>query len=378
MRGDPPIFNRNGWLRDNRKWYGVGISILALAAVTTGLWGAQWITPRERELDHPAIPDKSLSVWVVVGPSDAGDDRRHELLSRNRSTIDAVVPNWYTLAVDGKLEGGTDNTLQRLAQELRIPLQPLVRVAVPDKAVSAGKDLFYSPMAPDQERVMKDVVDRLLEVAETPGVSGLHLDLGAITSSDQSQDGMLSFLRHLSERLGEREQELILHVDPVHDRTDLSALVDLADAIHVAGFRIYQPGDTPGPVAPLAWSRAAVDQTLNEVQHSQRVILGLAAFGYDWAVDHDNGQEPETIPLVRAQKLQESAGGGAVQRTETEVPFFRYQAEQEDHVVWYEDGMAIRPKMQYARELNLRGVMIWNLEFTDDSYWQSVAAHQSE
>lgn len=315
---------RSHWLKGNRKWYGVGAGIVALVALTAGLWGTQWITPREREHDHPAIHDKAFRVWAVAGIASAGEERTRTLVRDHRDDIDALVPDWFALAADGSLLGAPEPDLQRLAREQALPLQPLVRLLAPGKDASPATAPFYR--APDAAPAITAAVDKLLAAAETAGATGLHLDLRAVAGADDGRAGdrddqdddrwdrdLRTFLRTLRTRMRQRDLELVLHVDAA-DAPALRPLVDLADAVLLRTFNESGDAGAPGLAMPQAETRAAIDRALAAVQDSKQVLIGL--------------------PVA--------------------------------------DDETIRPQLQYALEWSLGGVAVFNLEHAGDAFWRTV------
>lgn len=363
--------DEQGWLGRRRKWGGVGAAIIGVVVIAAVLWGAQWLTPGQREIEHPAIPDKILQIYTVVGPGGNPesnmDDTVQQLLSTYGDAIDALIPTWYTLTLNGEL---VENPNWARQEEVigDLPRQPLIIM---------GEAGTASPFYQDQER-SRQAVDQLLEIAGPPGTTGLQLDLRAVQSHLANEE-MHEFLELVSTALNGQNQdkELILLVAPDHDQVDLRKLSEIADAIHIPAFREYEPDEDPGPVAPLEWMRAAVDRAMEEIQDPKQLILGIPAFGYRWTFTEGSLHEPpEHIPYSEASRQAGETEAGEPSRTETEIPHYRYVEGTDEHQVWYEDGISARPKLQYAREWNLRGIAVWNLEMTDDTYWRAIIEEQ--
>jgi spore germination protein YaaH len=52
----------------------------------------------------------------------------------------------------------------------------------------------------------------------------------------------------------------------------------------------HRPGTSPGPVAPLAWVEANIQNTLQTVP-PEKLWLGIPGYGYRW-------RSPETRPVA--------------------------------------------------------------------------------
>ncbi len=128
-------------------------------------------------------------------------------------------------------------------------------------------------------------------------------------------------------------------------------------------------GEPPGPVAGMDWVEPCVQYAVSVVP-SEKISLGIPAYGYDWDLTHGTGVQVfwKNIPALISRT-------GAIPQWDTasSSPFFTYQAsDKSSHVVWYEDTTSIPIKSKLVLSYNLAGVSMFALGFEDQSFWEAV------
>ncbi len=114
-------------------------------------------------------------------------------------------------------------------------------------------------------------------------------------------------------------------------------------------------------VAPINQVRPVVRFAVGEIP-SDRILMGMPNYGYDWTLPFEKG-------ISRAESLGNQT---AVQRAvnfnaaiqfdqQAQSPYFFYQNEGREHVVWFEDVRSITAKMDLADEYSLLGLGYWNI-----------------
>jgi spore germination protein YaaH len=105
---------------------------------------------------------------------------------------------------------------------------------------------------------------------------------------------------------------------------------------------------------------------------SNKISLGIPAYGYDWNLTAGTGVQVHwaNIPALIAR-----TGATPQWDSATSSPFFSYQTEgRASHVVWYEDATSIPLKSALVVTYNLGGVSVFALGFEDQSFWDAIHA----
>ncbi len=151
---------------------------------------------------------------------------------------------------------------------------------------------------------------------------------------------------------------------------DWQAIGRAADEVRVMAYDYSSASSPPGPIAPPSW----VDQVLKlatEQVPRDRITLGLATYGYDWAGDGSGA----AVQWADVQAIAERHGAAPQWDTPTSSPWLRYADEQgREHTIWYEDARSLGGKLDLARRYDVRSVVLWRLGGEDPAIWSALRA----
>ncbi|OFW77922.1 MAG: hypothetical protein A2201_08810 [Alicyclobacillus sp. RIFOXYA1_FULL_53_8] len=89
-----------------------------------------------------------------------------------------------------------------------------------------------------------------------------------------------------------------------------------------------------------------------------KILLGLAAYGYDWNTTTGASATDCSIPTIDALIAQYHVTPSW--DSTNAAPYFTYtDASGDSHTVYYENSASLEPKLQLATQFNLAGVAIW-------------------
>ena len=129
----------------------------------------------------------------------------------------------------------------------------------------------------------------------------------------------MAFVAELAAELHATDRTLTVSIPPVYDVAttgdrgywvyDHGAIAEHVDAIRIMAYDFSVA--EPGPIAPLAWVRQAVDGTSKAVpeQYHHKLVLGVPSYGTNWVVS-TAGECPATAEGrtgVTARSVQDLA-----------------------------------------------------------------------
>ncbi|WP_025026578.1 glycosyl hydrolase family 18 protein [Caldalkalibacillus mannanilyticus] len=125
-----------------------------------------------------------------------------------------------------------------------------------------------------------------------------------------------------------------------------------------------------GPVAGYNWVENVLKYAVSQIP-SEKILMGLPAYGYDWNTTAGSGHKAVTwrnIPNILA------ATGATPQWDEaSKSPYFHYtDSSGHRHVVWYENELSILEKTKLVEKYQLGGVSVWRMGLEDESFWKAV------
>lgn len=229
----------------------------------------------------------------------------------------------------------------------------------------------------DPER-QQNLIDQVLQTIQEKGFAGLDVDFEYLPGDlAQAYADFLARLRRLLRPMGrflwaalapktdERQRGLL------YEGHSYSAVGAAVDAVLLM---TYEWGYTYGPpmaVAPIANVRAVLDYAITEIP-SDKLLLGLPNYGYDWPLPFVQGttratsiSNQQAIELAIRYNIAIQYDGTA------QAPFFHYTDEGGTvHEVWFEDARSLDTKLQLIAEYNFAGGGIWNLMRPFAQLWQ--------
>jgi spore germination protein YaaH len=336
------------------------------------------------------------------------DPTSWDSLQAHPDQLDVVAAQWVTVDACGGLSTRDDQTLKQFAREHGIKLEPSLFTT------SGWLDHRLLTDESTRTTALENIVD--YTVAE--GYDGFDLDLEGVAASDR--DALTDFVSQLSTLLHDRDKLLTLALPAKERETtsgwsgafDYSALSAQADLVTIMAYEYRGPFSGPGSVAPYDWVARVAAYTAQHIA-PEKVLLGLAFYGYDWNTTSGGAHSlgfpramalaqyvhaepdfatdqrsltfaytaaagdsmPAAQPAPRPQHTLTSRNAPAcdvVPPTPSSAPRPTPLPESDTpqvHEVWVEDSLSAAARIGLVDAHNLRGVAAWRLGFEDPNLW---------
>lgn len=220
-------------------------------------------------------------------------------------------------------------------------------------------------------------VEEILHLVRSRQYDGINLDMENVDPRDR--DHLTAFVAELRDALAPAGYLLTVAVpaqvahDPHHQWSgafDYAALGRLADYIVIMTYDEHWAGGAPGPVASMPWVERVVAYA-RQAMPAGKIILGLAAYGYDWPAA---GGAARALSARQAMNLA-TAHNAAIQWDDTaQTPYFTYWSGGSRRIVHFENRYSAAFKLALARREGLAGVALWRLGLEEADLWQVLAA----
>ena len=309
-----------------------------------------------------------LGYYTVDFP---GDDLAAASYARHNDLIDLLVLFRYRPA------GGWQVAVRRLRRRQpgrAIQGQAMARCTISGRTGFDG-DVVGTVLA--DARVRERALGNLVQTVKEGGYVGLNL---IWSKSPRFRDYYTEFVADLHGLL--KSQGLLLYVvvpGKTHDERrntwsgafDYAALAQNCDALVIMAYDEHWAGGSAGPIASLGWVRAVAAYAVQKAG-ADKILLGIAAYGYDW------GDGPMAEMISASEAVRRAARTGAEINWDAAVasPKYRYWRDGVRHQVYFENKHSTIPKLDLVRELGLRGIAIWRLGYEDPGIWAEIAARR--
>ncbi|HHW11010.1 MAG TPA: SH3 domain-containing protein [Firmicutes bacterium] len=290
--------------------------------------------------------------------------------------LTAISPWTWEITASGGLVAsfGTAETGQalKLAGERGLSTYALIHnFALNSKGLQNFNATLVNSMLsnPDARRKL---VQNILATLKSWQFTGVHIDFEMVMPSDRYN--LQAFLKELYNTLHPAGFEVTMAV-PAKDREsvtnswsgayDYSALHPYLDLMMLMTYDEHWRGGAPGPVASLPWVESVVRFALNEGVPPEKIVLGVAGYGYDWP---RQGQA-RAVTYTQAITTAKNYGAQIQWDATAKVPYFHYG---DGRQVWFESRQSLSYKLGLVNKYGLAGISLWRLGQEDPGSWQII------
>lgn len=357
-------------VKDRRIWYILGglLALFVLVALARSLAGGPRLRPGPPSPSNKEPgSNKDTQKLKVMGFYSESQEKPGEDVQQNlrnhADIINYLSPFWYGVKPDGSLD---DKSRDKDFWFVRgkIKLVPLVN------NYKGNDDFMRSPAT------RRTAIDNLIRLADERGYDGYKMDFQLIPA--EVRDLQTVFIKELHARLKAKGKFLAVDVMPPlqipnePDAYDYKALAAITDFIVVMAYDRHSAESKPGPVAPYTWVDGLLNHLVNDLKvPSNKIVLGVAAYGYDWIDKGAAGATDRPAKVVhdmlRRMKITPEWDD------KEKANHFRYTDENgRKHEIWFEDQKTLPFKIALAKKYKLFGVALWRMGYEEDVWWQTL------
>jgi len=158
--------------------------------------------------------------------------------------------------------------------------------------------------------------------------------------------------------------------DPEHGWSgafDYARIGAAVDRVYLMTYDEHGYSSGPGPIASNGWVEAVVKYAVTAIP-AEKVYLGLAGYGFDWA----EGKKPRYLSHAQAVAKAEERGVSIRRDPASGAPTYRYRENGEEHEVWFEDAVSSKGKLALVESYGLAGIALWRAGLEDPGLWEEV------
>lgn len=229
-------------------------------------------------------------------------------------------------------------------------------------------------------------IKQIIHLINEYNLDGVNIDFEYVTDTEFPTVKFFNrFLEILNTKIKENKPSLIVSVDinatavlkdPAYDMVKIG---ELADQVILMAYDYHRAGSgRAGPVAPLyeQSNTASIEKSLSSLAGrvpSEKLILGLPFYGYEWQTVNANYKSP-TVPNTgalatyrRTHDLIKSRDDVQVNWEEkTQSPWLVYRQSGAIKQIYYENAKSLSAKLDFVDKNNLAGIAIWALGYEGD------------
>lgn len=318
--------------------------------------------------------DKGRFMVMAYYASDfPGDTAAHTSLSAHAGSgaIDAVGAFLHPINARGLIAGKPDPSLMNLARKNGRKV-----LAVVHNFTDGGFSRQVASSILANPKTRGAATGSIVWILNEYGYDGVNVDLENI--DPDHRDEYVAFLAELAQKMRGSGKLLTVCVpgktwDAPKDQWagafDYAKIGRVADKVVIMAYDEHWVGGNPGPVASITWVQNVVKYATKTIS-PDRILLGLAAYGYDWPTS--GGKAAGTGRMLGEPYLAEvarSSRATIMWDDRAQVPYFKYWRGTQERTVYFENRYSAAFKIALARKSGLGGVAVWRLGLEDPELW---------
>ncbi|MGC2333619.1 MAG: glycosyltransferase [Candidatus Acidiferrales bacterium] len=288
--------------------------------------------------------------------------------------LDLLIPEALAaVSADGNLTVDHDPKLAAFLQSLQAKNPPVDLQVMAMVNNYDAKTNVWCP--PEMLQMLANPVARarlaeqIEEYADAEREPGIVVDFESMPES--SMQDFQQFIHDLSMALHARNLKLMVALPAADWTYDYKYFASQTDAIILMNYDFHWPTSLPGPIAPQDWFVRNIDNMVKLVP-PDKLIMGIATYGYDWPVKTKNGPQPVAQAISFQQGVVTAVESGSDVLYDPVSFNLHYSYDDENnhaHNVWMLDGVTAYNELRAAERAGVRGTAMWRLGLEDSSMW---------
>ena len=290
----------------------------------------------------------------------AWDPQSFYSLKRNIKNINLVMPEW--IFIDPKTYGihtAIDKQGFDLMKKNGVPIMPMLSNNVNG---NFRADIVSVILRSPQKRVR--LIQEMLDLCIQNKFIGVNIDLEEL--NEKGDESLIQFVKEMAEAFHAKGLLISQDVVPFNKDYNVRELGKHLDYLCLMAYDEYSMGgEDAGPISSQKWIEAAVDDLVKDVS-SEKVILCLGAFGYDWS-------EKENVSLAYQEALARASTSNSLIHFDNNTYNLDYAYTDGDkivHQVYFNDAITHFNTMRFGSEYPLAGFSVWRLGSEDNRLWK--------
>ncbi|MBC8061299.1 MAG: fibronectin type III domain-containing protein [Clostridiaceae bacterium] len=295
----------------------------------------------------------------------SGDPSSYNSMAANTSTIDEIATQTYNTDSFGNISGLIPTNQITYANNNGVKTYVMLQ---------NNFDGNIAKSVLENQANRQALENNLLNAIKVNGYKGVNVDLEGVFYYDRNY--YTTFVQELYNLLTPLGYSVTLSVpaktsdSPTNSWSgayDYAALSNYCDKIAIMTYDEHYAGGAAGPVASIGWVENVVKYAVTVIP-SEKIMLGVAAYGYDWASSGTKAYGVNGMNNLAATN-NTTIKWDDVSKT----PYFNYtDTSGIYHSAWFENGQSLGYKLDLVNSYNLNGIAIWRLGLENTDYWTSI------
>lgn len=289
------------------------------------------------------------------------------------SELNTIMPEWFFIdAATDTLITNIDPDGLVLMKQNNVKILPMLsNVNLNDHDGTFDPDLLSKLLLNKSKR--EKLLKQLLVTLKANQFQGINIDFEEF-KNERTIDAMDAFQKELSDSLHKNGLLLTQDVMPDNEDFHVNQLARYDDYLFFMAYDQHYTSSVPGPVSEQRWIEKEMDKIAKDVP-SEKIVLCMAAYGYDWP----DGSDAETVTYQQALSLAKEFNATIDFDNDSYNCSFEYTDYNKiHHTVSFIDAGGNFNTMRFADEYSTAGVALWRLGSEDERIWDFYSRDLSD
>lgn len=290
-------------------------------------------------------------------------------LEKYGDKLNTIFPEWFFIdPVQHTLQSRIDSAGLALMRRKDLRIMPMLTNFSSSKNDFDGE--LVHPILNDEIK-RKAFIKQLADSFNYYHFQGINIDLEEL--EEKTNASLTAFQKELYEAFHTKGMMVTMDVAVKNDDYDYKKLSDYNDYIILMAYDQFSNSTTAGPVSAQKWIEESLDWTAARIA-SDKIILGIAGYGYDWA----NGKYYKTYTYNDAINEARAINAAIDYDNDSYNLHYNYTKEETDedgkiskieHQVWFTDAAGTFNTLRFNDEYSTAGTALWRLGSEDSRMW---------
>ena len=309
--------------------------------------------------NSPYFPD---STGIRAGFFVNWDPQSFSSLKQNISKLNLVIPEWFFIDVNADtMVTNIDKQAYSIIKSSGVRVMPILSNANYKSSKGEFDGNTLHRILHDEKKKQK-LINSIVENLTKNSFIGVNIDFEELKENDNAT--LTKFQKELYDVLHQKGFLVSQNVSPFNDDYDYKNLAKYNDYLFLMAYDENSEHSKPGPISSQKWIEASVAELTKHIS-PQKIVLNLAAYGYDWSKD-----TVSSITYQQALTVAAESDGSIEFDDETyNLHYSYYDGIDTLHQVHFVDAATNFNCMRFATESGLAGVALWRLGSEDQRLW---------
>ncbi|HWC51951.1 MAG TPA: glycosyltransferase [Chitinophagaceae bacterium] len=287
--------------------------------------------------------------------------------------LNTVMPEWFFIdPVTDTLITNIDPDGLALMKQNNVRILPMLsNVNLKDHDGTFDPNLLSQLLLSKSKKEI--LLKQLLTTLKANRLQGINIDFEEFRN-ERTISAMDAFQKELSDSLHKNGFLVTQDIMPDNEDFHVRELAQYNDYLFFMAYDQHYTGSVPGPVSEQRWIEKEVDKIAKDVP-SEKIVLCMAAYGYDWP----DGSDAETVTYQQALSLAKEFHATIDFDNDSYNCSFEYTDYNKiHHTVSFIDAGGNFNTMRFADEYSTAGVALWRLGSEDERIWDFYSRDLSD